>query len=184
MKIQIVVPPEKSSSVTLNMWIIIVRKYWTRLHVIDIRFPDTGKESFVKSLLITGFLLWGCMIMSVQNADAGKVVTTPSGLKIEYQEQGTGPQPQKGQTVTVHYTGKLTDGKKFDSSKDRNQPFSFTVGVGQVIPGWDEGLMMMKVGDKATLTIPSELGYGPRGAGGVIPPNATLIFDVELLGVK
>ena len=101
---------------------------------------------------------------------------------------GTGPQPNAGQTVSVHYTGWLyQDGKKgakFDSSLDRKQPLNFAVGTGQVIKGWDEGLSTMKVGGKRTLIIPPELGYGARGAGGVIPPNATLMFDVELLGVR
>ncbi|GAA6620316.1 FKBP-type peptidyl-prolyl cis-trans isomerase [Scytonema sp. NUACC26] len=111
-------------------------------------------------------------------------VTTSSGLKYVELKEGTGATPKTGQTVVVHYTGTLENGKKFDSSRDRNQPFSFKLGVGQVIKGWDEGLSTMKVGGRRQLTIPPELGYGPRGAGGVIPPNATLIFDVELLDVK
>jgi peptidylprolyl isomerase len=109
--------------------------------------------------------------------------TTPSGLTYEDIEVGSGASPTKGQKVTVHYTGTLTNGKKFDSSKDRGDPFSFTIGVGQVIKGWDEGVMSMKVGGKRKLIIPPDLGYGARGAGGVIPPNAELHFDVELLGV-
>jgi peptidylprolyl isomerase len=109
--------------------------------------------------------------------------TTPSGLKYEDILVGTGASPTKGQKVSVHYTGTLTNGTRFDSSRDRGQPFSFTIGVGQVIKGWDEGVMSMKVGGQRKLTIPAELGYGARGAGAVIPPNAELLFDVELLGV-
>ncbi|MEI6513711.1 MAG: FKBP-type peptidyl-prolyl cis-trans isomerase [bacterium] len=112
------------------------------------------------------------------------LMTTESGLQYEDTVEGTGPSPEKGQTVTVHYVGMLTDGKEFDSSVKRGQPFAFTIGVGQVIKGWDEGVSTMKVGGKRRLTIPPNLGYGAAGAGGVIPPNATLIFDVELLGVK
>jgi peptidylprolyl isomerase len=112
------------------------------------------------------------------------VETTPSGLKYEDEVVGTGLQPKKGQVVVVHYTGTLTNGTKFDSSRDRNEPFEFVLGLGQVIKGWDEGLSTMNVGGKRRLMIPAELGYGSRGAGGVIPPNAELIFDVELLDVR
>lgn len=113
-----------------------------------------------------------------------KELTTPSGLRYIDYIDGTGDSPSKGKVVTVHYTGTLEDGQKFDSSVDRNQPFQFVIGVGQVIAGWDEGVMSMKVGGKRKLIIPAELGYGARGAGGVIPPNATILFDVELLDVK
>ena len=113
-----------------------------------------------------------------------KEQTTSSGLKYVDMVPGNGASPRTGDTVTVHYTGYLLNGKKFDSSVDRNEPFSFTLGVGQVIKGWDEGVATMKVGGKRKLIIPSQLGYGARGAGEVIPPNAELIFDVELLGVK
>ena len=114
----------------------------------------------------------------------GSEVTTPSGLKYTDVKVGTGAEAKAGQRVTVHYTGTLTDGKKFDSSKDRNQPFVFGLGAGQVIKGWDEGVAGMKVGGVRKLTIPADLGYGARGAGGVIPPNATLLFEVELLDAK
>ncbi len=106
------------------------------------------------------------------------------GLKFTDDQVGTGAEALAGKTVSVHYTGWLTDGTKFDSSKDRGQPFSFPLGAGRVIKGWDEGVAGMKVGGKRTLTIPPELGYGARGAPGAIPPNATLKFEVELLDVK
>jgi len=114
--------------------------------------------------------------------------TTSSGLQYTDTKVGTGATPRRGQTAVVHYTGWLSNdgakGRKFDSSVDRNEPFSFPLGMGQVIKGWDEGVASMKVGGKRTLIVPPSLGYGARGAGGVIPPNATLIFDVELIGVQ
>jgi peptidylprolyl isomerase len=117
-----------------------------------------------------------------------KTMTTASGLQITDSVAGTGASPKTGQTCVMHYTGWLyvngAKGKKFDSSLDRGQPFEFPIGTGRVIKGWDEGVASMKVGGKRTLIIPPALGYGASGAGGVIPPNTTLIFDVELLGVK
>jgi peptidylprolyl isomerase len=115
-------------------------------------------------------------------------VTTPSGLQIVDTQVGTGASPKPGQICVMHYTGWLYENgaktRKFDSSVDRNEPFEFPIGMGRVIKGWDEGVSTMKVGGKRTLIIPPQLGYGARGAGGVIPPNATLIFEVELLGIK
>ncbi len=110
-------------------------------------------------------------------------IKTASGLEYVDEVVGDGDSPTPGQKVTVHYTGTFPDGRKFDSSRDRSQPFVFTIGRGQVIKGWDEGVLTMNVGGKRKLTIPAHLGYGAAGAGGAIPPNATLLFDVELLGV-
>ena len=115
--------------------------------------------------------------------DAADYITTTSGLKYHDFVVGSGATPTSGQQVVVHYTGWLLNGAKFDSSLDRGEPFAFNIGVGQVIPGWDEGVMSMQVGGKRQLVIPAALGYGARGAGGVIPPNATLVFEVELLEV-
>lgn len=112
-----------------------------------------------------------------------EMITTASGLQYADIVAGEGDKAEKGQTVSVHYTGTLEDGTKFDSSRDRNQTFEFPLGAGYVIKGWDEGVQGMQVGGQRRLLIPSELGYGPTGAGGVIPPNATLIFDVELVAV-
>lgn len=114
----------------------------------------------------------------------GSEVTTPSGLRYTDLTVGGGAQPKPGQTAVVHYTGWLMDGKKFDSSKDAGRPFTFRLGQGQVIKGWDEGVATMKVGGKRQLIVPPDLAYGSRGAGGVIPPNATLKFEVELLELR
>jgi peptidylprolyl isomerase len=137
-------------------------------------------------LFVSAILL--ALVAAPLAALAAGEVTTSSGLRIIDVKPGTGPVPQAGQTVTVNYTGWLfvdgKKGKKFDSSLDRAQPFSFTIGQGQVIKGWDEGVATMHVGGKRTLIIPPDLGYGASGAGGVIPPGATLMFDVDLLGVK
>ena len=119
-----------------------------------------------------------------QTVKAGQKVTLPSGLVYEDETIGTGPVPHAGQHVTVHYVGTLQDGTKFDSSRDRQEPFTFQIGKGEVIKGWDEGVMTMHVGGRRKLIIPPQLAYGSQGAGGVIPPNATILFDVELLEVK
>jgi peptidylprolyl isomerase len=119
-----------------------------------------------------------------RSIDVTDATTMPSGLKYLDEVIGEGEEPSKGKQVRVHYTGRLTNGKKFDSSVDRGSPFEFTIGIGQVIRGWDEGVMTMRVGGKRQLIIPPELGYGARGAPPAIPPNAELVFDVELLGVR
>lgn len=118
------------------------------------------------------------------DVDLDAMEKTESGLRYEVLNEGTGEAAQPGNTVAVHYTGWLPDGTKFDSSRDRDEPFSFLLGAGRVIPGWDEGVAGMKVGGEKKLVIPPELGYGARGAGNVIPPGATLVFDVELLEVR
>jgi FKBP-type peptidyl-prolyl cis-trans isomerase len=148
-------------------------------------------RSLAQSLSATLVLL-ACSVVAADDKKAdpkadskeGRTVTTASGLKYTDEKVGTGAEAKKGDTISVHYTGTLTDGTKFDSSRDRGQPFSFKLGAGKVIKGWDEGVAGMKVGGKRKLTIPPELAYGKRGAGGVIPPDATLVFDVELLEVK
>lgn len=142
------------------------------------------------SVLFVAILFTGCTRDAAQvpstNQKEGAVagVSDVTELKKEDEVVGTGAEAVAGKTVSVHYTGWLTDGTKFDSSVDRGTPFEFQLGAGQVIKGWDEGVAGMKVGGKRKLTIPPDMGYGARGAGGVIPPNATLVFDVELLDVK
>lgn len=121
---------------------------------------------------------------SATNAPPAKDESVAGGLKTEVLREGIGLGAKSGDTVAVHYTGTLTDGKKFDSSLDRGQPFSFKLGAGLVIQGWDKGLLGMKVGEKRKLIIPPELAYGERGAGGMIPPGATLIFEVEMLEIN
>jgi FKBP-type peptidyl-prolyl cis-trans isomerase FkpA len=150
-------------------------------------FPRASILAFALTAGLSAVLAGG-ITSTVMAQSAGKAVTTPSGLQIIDDKVGTGVTPKTGQICVMHYTGWLYEGgakgKKFDSSLDRGQPFEFPIGRQRVIAGWDEGVATMKVGGKRTLIIPPQLGYGARGAGGVIPPNATLIFEVELLDVK
>jgi peptidylprolyl isomerase len=150
--------------------------------------PITAAATFAIVSVLAGSLAAISPAPSTAAEAAGEIMTTASGLQIKDTTVGTGATPETGQTCVMHYTGWLykdgVKGVKFDSSVDRGQPFEFSIGRRQVIGGWDEGVATMKVGGKRTLIIPPELGYGARGAGGAIPPNATLIFDVELLAVK
>ena len=160
---------------------------------IRITFPITVASSMTCATIV-GLLTWqpvlgnpsGAVKQTGQEIAQAKAntVTTPSGLQYQDTVMGQGASPRAGQTVVVHYTGWLTDGKKFDSSLDRGQPFNFVLGAGEVIKGWDEGVASMRVGGKRRLVIPAHLGYGPRGMPGTIPPGATLVFDVQLLGVQ
>jgi peptidylprolyl isomerase len=150
-------------------------------------FPYVRLMATFAALVLTGMISMASDD-SASAQPAAKPVTTASGLQMIDTKVGTGASPRQNQTAVVHYTGWLYEngvkGKKFDSSVDRNEPFEFPVGAGRVIRGWDEGVASMKIGGKRTLIVPPQLGYGARGAGGAIPPNATLIFDVELLGLK
>ncbi len=148
------------------------------------------EKLIVIMLLVAAVVIPACSQKEVKPAAGAKgapvtanMVTTPTGLSYADLVVGNGPAPVPGKAVKVHYTGWLENGTKFDSSVDRGEPFVFTLGAGQVIPGWDEGVMTMKVGGKRKLVIPPQLGYGAAGAGGAVPPNATLIFEVELLDV-
>lgn len=144
-------------------------------------------KKLILLIIIPVVLIMGIYFI-LQNNNKGQEINNSireiQGMKIETLKEGAGVEAKNGDTVTVHYTGTLENGTKFDSSLDRGTPFSFTLGTGEVIRGWDLGVLGMKVGEKRKLTIPSELGYGSQGAGGVIPPNATLIFEVELLGIN
>lgn len=150
--------------------------------------PMTGRNRQARIIAIVAVVILAgsaiAYLITKRAGDTGKEVTTASGLKYVDVVEGTGASPRTGQSVSVHYTGTLENGTKFDSSVDRGTPYVFRIGTGTVIKGWDEGLMTMKVGGKRKLIIPSSLGYGPRGNPPDIPPNATLLFDVELVDAK
>ena len=141
-------------------------------------------RNLIKMCSVVALAIFCAMPVHAAETKVNKMTTTDSGLKYVDVVVGNGASPTRGKQVKVHYTGTLENGTRFDSSVDRKKPFSFIIGIGQVIKGWDEGVMGMKVGGKRKLVIPANLGYGARGAGGVIPPNATLLFDVELLDVQ
>ncbi len=144
------------------------------------------RQSFALLVLMVLFCLLIGKNHSISLVHAGEsdTITTPSGLQYVDLKPGSGREAHPGETAFVHYTGWLTDGTKFDSSRDRGEPFSFRLGAGRVIRGWDEGVEGMKIGGVRKLTIPPQLGYGPRGAGKIIPPNATLVFEVELMDLR
>ena len=148
----------------------------------------SSRAALLAAIVAFGLPVFGSISEYNSAMSQARPVTNSTGLQIIDSKAGTGASPRTGQTVVVHYTGWLyvngAKGKKFDSSVDRNEAFEFPIGQGRVIKGWDEGVASMKIGGKRTLIIPPQLGYGARGAGGAIPPNATLMFDVELLGVK
>ena len=155
------------------------------LVLIGAQIVDQGKSNSAIASPMSASESGTLVALSLEDvAEKEDVKTTESGLRYVDIEEGDGATPKEGQTVVVHYTGSLSDGTKFDSSRDRDRPFSFKLGEGQVIKGWEEGISTMQVGGRRQLIIPPELGYGQRGAGGVIPPNATLIFDVELLKIS
>ncbi len=155
------------------------------LVLIGAQIVDQGKQNSAIASTISASESGTLVALSLEDVtEKEDVKTTESGLRYVDIEEGDGATPKDGQTVVVHYTGSLADGTKFDSSRDRDRPFSFKLGEGQVIKGWEEGISTMQVGGRRQLIIPPELGYGQRGAGGVIPPNATLIFDVELLKIS
>ena len=142
------------------------------------------RKGYLVLAAVIVLLIIGWLIYSSGQSEANVVITTDSGLQYVDLERGEGEAPVLGDTVVVHYTGWLEDGTKFDSSVDRGQPFDFEIGMGRVIRGWDEGVATMRVGGKRKLTIPPELAYGEAGIGEVIPPNSTLIFEVELLDIE